>query len=176
MNISRFEELPIWKKAAELTLKIFEFTNRTEFNGFGCMKEQLNRASLSISTNTAKGFGGPFDNELGTAKETASECQSMLAVCMEAPIFAARHAEICELIENAGAVSQMIEEWEESRWNDILGVQPFCPCSESEDATEASRSAQTAESQLPAQDSIAEMRQQDTAVSGIETEKDNCMP
>jgi four helix bundle protein len=169
MNISHFEELPIWKKAAEFALKMFEFTNRTEFNGFGCMKEQLNRSSLSISTNTAKGFGGPFDSEsLNAAKEAVSDCQSMLAVCMEAPIFAGRHTEISDLTENAGDISQMIDDREEARWNDILGVQPFCSCSGLEDATGDSRpeesGAQTADSQQSQQDSISEKRQQDTAV------------
>ena len=131
MKISHFEEFPIWKKAAEFALKIFEFTNRTEFDGFGCMKEQLNRASLSISTDTAKGFVGPFENEsLNTAKETVSECQSMLAVCREARIFAGRHAELSELIENASAISKMIDDWEEARWNDILSGRAFCPCGE----------------------------------------------
>ena len=180
MKISHFEEFPIWKKAAEFALKIFEFTNRTEFDGFGCMKEQLNRASLSISTDTAKGFVGPFENEsLNTAKETVSECQSMLAVCREARIFAGRHAELSELIENASAISKMIDDWEEARWNDILSGRAFCPCGEIAIATGDASSEEgftpIAESEQPLDDSTAEKRQQDTAVSVTQTERDNCM-
>jgi len=58
MKYSRFEDLPVWKAAIELALAIFEFAEKAkeQFRGLGDTKNQLERASLSISNNIAEGF------------------------------------------------------------------------------------------------------------------------
>ena len=73
----------------------------------------------------------------------------------------------------------MIDDWEEARWNDILSGRAFCPCGEIAIATGDASSEEgftpIAESEQPLDDSTAEKRQQDTAVSVTQTERDNCM-
>jgi len=53
MKINNFEEILAWKKAQELTLKIYRvFKNTRDFS----FKDQIQRASVSIMNNIAEGF------------------------------------------------------------------------------------------------------------------------
>jgi len=63
MKYSTFEELPVWKAAIDFALQVFEFSEKADFRGLGDTKNQLERASLSISNNIAEGF------ERGTTTE-----------------------------------------------------------------------------------------------------------
>lgn len=56
MKYSIFEELPVRQAAIEFALKLFEFTNKADFRGFGDTKNQLERAGVSISNNIAEGL------------------------------------------------------------------------------------------------------------------------
>jgi four helix bundle protein len=56
MKYSHFEELPVWKAAIEFALNLFELTSKADFRGFGDTKNQLERATVSISNNIAEGF------------------------------------------------------------------------------------------------------------------------
>ncbi len=84
MTYQRFEDLPVWQKAAELYERTGDLLEdeRTEFSrGF---RDQLERAALSVSNNIAEGF------ERGTTKESlaflyiargsAGEVRSMLVL------------------------------------------------------------------------------------------------
>jgi four helix bundle protein len=64
MKYRRFEELPVWKDAIELALRIFDLTSHPEFKGYYTLKDQIERAGVSISNNVAEGF------ERGTTQET----------------------------------------------------------------------------------------------------------
>ena len=64
MKYNRFEELPVWKDAIELAVRIFDLTARPEFQGYYGLKDQLERAGVSVSNNIAEGF------ERGTTQET----------------------------------------------------------------------------------------------------------
>ena len=56
MKYNRFEELPVWKDAIELAVRIYELTARPAFRGYYSLKDQLERAGVSISNNIAEGF------------------------------------------------------------------------------------------------------------------------
>lgn len=98
MKYSNFEELPVWKAAIEFALKLFEFTNRSEFRGFGDMKNQLERAGVSMSNNIAEGFERGSNTELiqflYISKGSAGECRSMLRLCESSPRFSNFKSEI----------------------------------------------------------------------------------
>jgi four helix bundle protein len=64
MKYSRFEELPVWKDAIELAVRVFELTMCPAFRRYRTVRDQLERASMSISNNIAEGF------ERGTTQET----------------------------------------------------------------------------------------------------------
>jgi len=56
MKYTCFEELPVWQDAIELAVQIFDLTSRPEFKGYYSLKDQLERAGVSVSNNIAEGF------------------------------------------------------------------------------------------------------------------------
>ena len=91
MKYKQFEQLPVWQAALEIALKVFEFTDKADFRGFGDTKNQLERATVSISNNIAEGFERGANTELiyflYISKGSAGECRSMLRLCEYAHAF-----------------------------------------------------------------------------------------
>jgi four helix bundle protein len=56
MKYSRFEELPVWKDAIELAVRVYHLASHPAFKGCYSLKDQLERAAVSISNNIAEGF------------------------------------------------------------------------------------------------------------------------
>jgi len=91
MNMSgfqRFEDIEAWQKARELTKQIYALSNDGQFaRDFG-LRDQIRRASVSIMSNIAEGFGRGGNKEfaqfLSTAKGPASEVQAQLYVALDA--------------------------------------------------------------------------------------------
>jgi four helix bundle protein len=80
MKYERFEDLPVWKTAIELGLRVYDLTRDRFFNQPGDLSDQLRRSSLSVSNNIAEGFERGSTAELiaflyisrGSAGETRS--------------------------------------------------------------------------------------------------------
>jgi len=64
MKYNRFEELPVWQDAIELAVRVFELTTRASFRRYRSVRDQIERAAMSVSNNIAEGF------ERGTTQET----------------------------------------------------------------------------------------------------------
>src|SRR5438552_14730050 len=84
-----FEDLPVWKEAARLynrVLDLLEEPNAPLSAGF---RNQLDRASLSVSNNIAEGFERVTTNELlsflAIARGSSGEVRSMMAVAKARP-------------------------------------------------------------------------------------------
>ena len=53
--MSHFEELKVWQKAVELAVNVYEITKNEKFvKDFG-LRDQMRRASVSISSNISEG-------------------------------------------------------------------------------------------------------------------------
>ena len=82
MNYKSFEDLPVWQASIDFAIRVFEFTNNADFRGVGDVKNQLERAAVSISNNIAEGFERGTNTELINflyiARGSAGECRSML--------------------------------------------------------------------------------------------------
>ncbi|MFY9573111.1 MAG: four helix bundle protein, partial [Blastocatellia bacterium] len=63
MKYKRFEDLPVWKTAIEFAVRVYALTPKEEFKGHGSLRDQLERAAVSISNNISEGF------ERGTTQE-----------------------------------------------------------------------------------------------------------
>jgi four helix bundle protein len=127
VKYSRFEELPVWNASIAFALRVFEFTDKTDFRGLGDTKNQLERAALSISNNIAEGFERGSTNELISflyiARGSAGESRSMLRLCEELPRFSNFRSEISDLIGIAVNISKQLHGWLESLKNsNIKGV------------------------------------------------------
>ncbi len=87
-KIERFEDIEAWQKARELTREIYRVTNQGAFaKDFG-LRDQIRRASVSIMSNIAEGFGRGGNREfvqfLSMAKGSVSEVQAQLYVAVDA--------------------------------------------------------------------------------------------
>ncbi|MFY9622374.1 MAG: four helix bundle protein [Pyrinomonadaceae bacterium] len=86
-TFSRLEDIQVWQKARKLTRKIYEATSNGRFaNDYG-LRNQIQRASISIMANIAEGFGRRSDKEfanfLNMAHGSATEVQSHLYVALD---------------------------------------------------------------------------------------------
>ena len=121
MKYKNFEELPVWQAAIEFALKVFEFTDKADFRGFGDTKNQLERATVSISNNIAEGFERGANTELiyflYISKGSAGECRSMLRLCEHAARFSNFKSEISNLISRRVGISKQLNGWLESLKN-----------------------------------------------------------
>jgi four helix bundle protein len=87
LKIERFEDIESWRKARELTSRIYDLTAKGGLvKDFG-LKDQLQRASVSIMANIAEGFDSgsrkSFIVFLNYAYRSASEVQSLLYVGLD---------------------------------------------------------------------------------------------
>ena len=87
MKIEKFEDIESWKRARELTAVIYKMTGMDGFvRDFG-LKDQIQRASVSIMANIAEGFDSgskkSFIVFLNYAYRSASEVQSLLYVALD---------------------------------------------------------------------------------------------
>jgi len=84
MKYKSFEDLPVWRAALELARRTDALAEQPAFRGHAGMRDQLERAALSISNNVAEGFERGSTNELLAflyiARGSAGEVRSML--CM----------------------------------------------------------------------------------------------
>ena len=76
-TFKKFEDIESWKRARQLTRRVYEITNRPAFaKDFG-LKDQIRRASVSVMSNIAEGYDrsgtAEFVHFLSTAKGSAAE-------------------------------------------------------------------------------------------------------
>jgi four helix bundle protein len=86
-TFKKFEEIEAWRKARELTKRIYKTSRNTSFaRDFG-LKDQIRRASVSIMSNIAEGYDrsgtGEFIQFLATAKGSAAEVKCQLYVAFD---------------------------------------------------------------------------------------------
>ena len=82
MTIKRFEEIKAWQEARELAKVVYAATRSAEFaHDFG-LRDQIQRAAVSVGSNIAEGFARNGNKEfvkfLWVAKGSAAEVQSQL--------------------------------------------------------------------------------------------------
>jgi four helix bundle protein len=56
MKYQRFEELPVWQAAIDLAVRTYELTGSAEFVRRYSLRDQIERAVVSVSNNVAEGF------------------------------------------------------------------------------------------------------------------------
>jgi four helix bundle protein len=86
-RIERFEDIEAWKEARGLSREIYRVTGQGTFTKDFGLRDQLQRASVSIMANIAEGFDGGSNREfvkfLGYALRSTTEVQSHLYVASD---------------------------------------------------------------------------------------------
>lgn len=126
MKYDRFEELPVWRAAVELAVKVFQWSAHPWFRGKGDLGNQIQRAAVSVSNNIAEGFERGSTNELlqflYIARSSAGEVRPMLCVVdhMDAPVDL--KSQISNLKSVSESTSRQLRGWADSLQNtDIKG-------------------------------------------------------
>lgn len=126
MKYERFEDLPVWRDAIELAVRIYNLTKDRFFSQPGDLHGQLRRASLSVSNNIAEGFERGTTSELLAflyiARGSCGETRSMLLFAERFDEAAHLRSEISDLKSLAESCSRQIRGWTNSLQNtDIKG-------------------------------------------------------
>ena len=89
MKYNRFEELPVWQAGIDLAAEIYSLTAKPEFKNRYSLRDQIERAAVSVSNNIAEGFERGTNQELLTflyiARGSAGEVRSMLCLLQRIP-------------------------------------------------------------------------------------------
>ncbi|MGC8642652.1 MAG: four helix bundle protein [Isosphaeraceae bacterium] len=118
MTYRRFGDLPVWNDAIDLATAVFALTGTGCLRGFAGLRDQLERATVSISNNIAEGFERGTNNELLNflyiARGSAAEVRSMLSLLLRLPEMEDRGREIQDLRSKTESVSKQLGRWMES--------------------------------------------------------------
>ena len=85
-TFKKFEDIKAWQKARKATRAVYEATADVRFSRDFGLRDQIQRASVSIMANIAEGFGRHSDKEFANflkAHASVSEVQSHLYVAID---------------------------------------------------------------------------------------------
>ena len=87
MGVQRFEDLIAWQKARELVAAVYALTRDGAFSRDFGLRDQIQRAAVSVMSNLAEGFerGGKveFHRYVVIAKGSCAEVRSQLFVAFD---------------------------------------------------------------------------------------------
>jgi four helix bundle protein len=121
VKYKRFEDLPVWKAAIDLAVKVFKLTANPLVRRFPGLCDQIERASVSISNNIAEGFERGTTPELLAflyiSRGSAGETRSVLCLMERLPPLTPLRLEIAEPKPCAESISRQLRGWCESLQN-----------------------------------------------------------
>jgi four helix bundle protein len=125
----RFEDLPVWRDGMGLTERVFLLTEDKAFNYKGDLRNQLQRAVLSICNNVAEGFERGTTQELLTflyiARGSAGEVRSMLILCERLSYFSHLKSAISNLKSPSESIARQLRAWADSLQNSEVTGQRY---------------------------------------------------
>jgi four helix bundle protein len=155
MRYTRFEELPVWNRAIELAVEVYDLTSRSEFRNRYSLRDQLERATVSISNNIAEGFERGTTQELLTfiyiARGSAGEVRSMLCLFERMSTLDNLKSEISDLKSKAESIARQLRAWANSLQNSPIKGQRYL-------TDRSKRVAQAAKERQEFLDELAEIR------------------
>ena len=99
-----FKDLVVWHRSIELTVDVYQLTSKfPESERFG-ITNQMRRASVSIASNIAEGYGrstrGEYFQFLGYARGSCSELETQIVIAKKLGFGAAQNLESAESLCN----------------------------------------------------------------------------
>jgi four helix bundle protein len=129
MTYKRFEDLPVWQAALQLARSVYRLTALPPFRRNRSLRDQIERAAVSVSNNIAEGFERGTTQELLTflyiARGSAGEVRSMLCLLETLDDFAHLKSQISDLKSQAEGVSRQLRAWAESLQNSPITGQRY---------------------------------------------------
>jgi four helix bundle protein len=118
MRYTRFEDLPVWKLAIELAVDVYELTAKPQFKSRYSLRDQIERAAVSVSNNIAEGFERGTNNELLAflyiSRGSAGEVRSMVCLFDRIPEFRELRSDFPGIKTKAESCSRQLKAWIQS--------------------------------------------------------------
>ena len=115
MKYQRFEDLPVWQAAIRLGREVYGLTEDPAFKNRYSLRDQMERAAVSVSNNIAEGFERGTKQELLTflyiARGSAGEVRSMLCLLEAMPPFRNLESGIRNLKRETESISKQLGAW-----------------------------------------------------------------
>ena len=115
MTYTRFEDTPAWQAAVSAGRGVFALVKDRSFAGQGDLRNQLQRAALSVSNNIAEGFERGSSSGLVyflyVARGSAGEVRSALQFAAELPEISRLKSQISDLVRQLESVSKQLRGW-----------------------------------------------------------------
>ena len=112
MRYERFEQLPAWQASVDLAVEIFAMTSKPAFRGQRSLRDQMERAVVSVSNNIAEGFERGTNQGLLTflyiSRGSAGEVRSMLCLLQRMLAFRDLESEILNLKSRVESISRQL--------------------------------------------------------------------
>ena len=129
MRYERFEQLAAWQGSIDLAVQVYAMTGKPVFRRWHSLRDQIERAAVSVSNNIAEGFERGTNQELLTflyiSRSSAGEVRSMLSLLERIPAFRDLESEILNLKSRAESISRQLGAWTRSLKESDLKGQRF---------------------------------------------------
>ena len=129
MKYERFEQLPVWQASIDLAIQTYAMTAKPAFRRQHSLRDQIERAAVSVSNNIAEGFERGTNQELLTflyiARGSAGEVRSMLCLLERISAFCDLESAIRNLKARVESVSKQLGAWIQSIQNSGLKGQRY---------------------------------------------------
>jgi four helix bundle protein len=129
MKYERFEDLPVWRASLDLAVRCCALSEKAPFKGHSALRDQIERAAISISSNIAEGFERGTTQELLTfiyiARGSAGEVRSLLCLLDRLPAFSDLKSEISNLKSLAEGISRQLRGWADALQNSAIRGQRY---------------------------------------------------
>jgi four helix bundle protein len=129
MKYERFEQLPVWQAGIDLAVNVYAMTERSAFERRYSLRDQIERAAVSVSNNIAEGFERGTTQEVLTflyiARGSAGEVRSMLCMLERLPAFSDLKTEISNLKSLAESIARQLRAWADSLQNSGIKGQRY---------------------------------------------------
>jgi four helix bundle protein len=107
---SSFRDLIVWQKAIQVSVAIYQLTAAFPPQEMYGLTNQLRRASISVASNIAEGYGrassGEYRHFLGVARGSSCEVETQLVLARELGF--EDHTRIAEVASLNSEVSKML--------------------------------------------------------------------
>jgi four helix bundle protein len=115
LRYERFEQLPVWQASINLAVETYALTWKPLLRRRRGLRDQIERATVSVSNNIAEGFERGTNQELLTflyiARGSAGEVRSMLCLLEHLPGFRDLESEILNLKSRVESISKQLGAW-----------------------------------------------------------------
>jgi len=120
----KFEDLPVWQEAARLSNRVLDLLEAPHVALTPGFRNQLDRATLSVSNNIAEGFERFTTNELNAflaiSRGSAGEVCSMMAVVRDRPGLKPIARRLHEIRSLAESCARQLTAWIASIENSLV--------------------------------------------------------